>query len=587
MSHTRPAASTRSPQPRILLIMLAGAIVIAGLLPALTSGSEAGKNDGTPILRPAMKVNKSQAADKPELRPRGVDAAPAKGLVYRGLGHSDRCPGGFVLEGTRGVCSHGPDAPGGEHGPASGNVIEPDDAHDHASHDHNSGDQSGDKAKGRDKAAKIKPVAGADIADVRNVPTTSQLLEAAGELRDTAVATGSSQLPCYGDGTSGSRVQAIYAVASDQTDRYAALIETFPTYAARTNAVFANSGQQAGQVTNLRWVHTPDCRLDVLHVVLSPTGDDSFANTRSELMALGLNRSDRKYLVWVDAGVYCGIANVANDDRPGQENANNRGPTFGRVDAKCWGNVNAVEAHEIAHTLGAVQLSAPHSNGAWHCFDEYDRMCYNDGSGVAMQFFCSTSWEGLLDCRGDDYFNPTPQAGSYLAGHWNLYSSAFLARTPPDNSSPLPSPSPTPTTSSPTPAPTTSSASPSPTPTKSDEQRPDPAPTSSSPTTSAAPTSTTSGPQAKSSDFSGSLNKKQTIRTFTISVGDGEVSAHLTPKKSDPMTLSLFAPNGSLLAETSGGGSLVIPPRNVSSGAYALTVKGTSGSFTLTARYSS
>jgi hypothetical protein len=129
-----------------------------------------------------------------------------------------------------------------------------------------------------------------------------------------------------------------------------------------------------------------------------------------------------------------------------------------------------VAAHEIAHTLGAVNLGAPHSNGAWHCTDEYDRLCYDDGSGAALTFLCASSQEPLLDCNGDDYFNVAPPAGSWLATHWNLAGSAFLAPAVPDAwSGPTPTPTPTP--------PPTGSVAPVPTPPLGTGSTTGPAPT--------------------------------------------------------------------------------------------------------------
>src|SRR5581483_1736441 len=81
--------------------------------------------------------------------------------------------------------------------------------------------------------------------------------------------------------------------------------------------------------------------------------------------------------------------------------------------------------HELGHTLGAVQNSAPHSSGAGHCWDGKDTMCYNDGGPNAglctPDFYCSnTCATEAFDCGHDDYFHRNPAAGSYLSTHWNI-----------------------------------------------------------------------------------------------------------------------------------------------------------------------
>ena len=129
-------------------------------------------------------------------------------------------------------------------------------------------------------------------------------------------------VPCIGDGTSGSRIQMIYAVASDKPDRYTSLLPTFSRIASQMDAALVLSAAETGGERHFRFVTTPDCSLSVKHVVLSPTGDDTFANTTSELKALGYTDAGRKYHVWMDANVYCGIGQVWPDDRPGLTNAN-------------------------------------------------------------------------------------------------------------------------------------------------------------------------------------------------------------------------------------------------------------------------
>jgi hypothetical protein len=234
-----------------------------------------------------------------------------------------------------------------------------------------------------------------------------------------------SGLECIGNGTSGNRVQAIYARAAGQPDHYATWLPSLRQWAAEADhAVWVSAGQ-TGDGRRLRFVTDADCQLEVANVVLSDEGIDSFDQMRQELQDQGFDRGDRKYLVWVDAAVgICGLGEVYLDERPGAENYNNGGPMYARVDRPCW---QYAELHEIFHTLGAVQPDVPHPSAGLHCTDEADVMCYDDGIGLLnMLTICLPEHEALLDCGDDDYFSTDPPAGSYLAGAWNTADSSFL-----------------------------------------------------------------------------------------------------------------------------------------------------------------
>jgi hypothetical protein len=309
-----------------------------------------------------------------------------RGLVFKGLRRVDRehsCRSGYEVETTarKNVCTHGPD-------PAPEGV------------------------------------------DVRQKPSTAELRQATAG--PTAADAGAAALPCYGDGSTGPRVQAIYARASDVTDRFAEVSGLIPAWAARVESTFSQSAAETGGTRHVRFVTNADCTLNIANVQLSPSGDDSLDNTITELSAKGFNRSDRKYLVWSDAARYCGIGEILNDDRADVGNTNNYGPSFARVDASCWGKSESVEAHELMHTLGGIQLSAPHTSGGWHCVDENDRMCLPEPTGPAVTFTCPTTHEALFDCGHDDYFSTAPVPGSYLATHWNAANSSFLSAAMPE-----------------------------------------------------------------------------------------------------------------------------------------------------------
>jgi len=164
-------------------------------------------------------------------------------------------------------------------------------------------------------------------------------------------------VPCIGDGTLGNRVQMIYARSPSVADRYTSLLASFRLWAADLDQATWLSAAETGGGRHLRFVTDDACQLDVARVLLTPAAEASFDLMRTELQALGHNRTDRKYLVWVDAATgICGLGEVYDDQRPTTGNWNNTGPMYARVDAPCW---HYAELHEIFHTLGAVQPDTP------------------------------------------------------------------------------------------------------------------------------------------------------------------------------------------------------------------------------------
>jgi hypothetical protein len=251
----------------------------------------------------------------------------------------------------------------------------------------------------------------------------------AGAAAAKTVAAASASIVCDSNGQSGLRVQMLYVHASDVSNRYAQLVPALRGWAGDADQIFEASAARTGGTRNLRFVHDASCQPDVVDVPVPATGDDYFGATIREVIAQGHDRTDRIYVMFVDttsAGI-CGIATMSNDDRAGDVNGHNDGPAYARVDAQCWSGW--VVAHEVMHTLGGVQRSAPHASGAGHCIDEYDVMCYQDSaSAPPIQMNCpDSSWNSTrFDCGHDDYFNTNPAPGSYLATHWNPANNLFL-----------------------------------------------------------------------------------------------------------------------------------------------------------------
>ena len=282
-----------------------------------------------------------------------------------------------------------------------------------------------------------------------------------------ATAAEGGAVPCYGTGSDGFRVQLVYARSAARTDRFASYAASFRSWAARMDQVVNNSAAETGGTRHIRFVTDTSCNPVVDRVTLSADAMSNFPTMVSELHSRGYSRTDRKYVVWADANVYCGISHFWADDTgdptPGR-NYNNGNPSaaaaIGRIDNGCWGLSNLVEAHELVHLLGGVQPSAPNATSNWHCKDESDRLCYADGSGATMRQVCPTWHETLYDCNHDDYFSTAPAPGSYLATHWNTANSAFLSGQPVATPVSTTVPPPTTTTTTAPPATTTTIAPP-------------------------------------------------------------------------------------------------------------------------------
>ena len=242
-------------------------------------------------------------------------------------------------------------------------------------------------------------------------------------------------IKCYGDGTSGIRVQPVYVrppgvIPPGGID---ARLAQIMTYAAQVESEVSASAQQTGGERHVRWVTNESCDLQILQVELTTTATATdvkstpspFQLNQAEMVTKGHYRSDRIYLMWTESSVYCGIGNLIRIDTPSSMNPNSYGARYNRVDLPCWGNA---ETHELGHNLGAVQDSAAHSNHNGHCTDEWDLMCYVDESGVPTAVVCSSTGNNRrYDCNNDDYFNTNPAPGSYLTTHWNIASHPGLA----------------------------------------------------------------------------------------------------------------------------------------------------------------
>ena len=339
---------------------------------------------------------------------------PDQGLVYEGLRAAKAdalCAGAYEVDEV--TCTHGPDpAPAGlavrrDVGPITAKAPEP-----------------------------VQPVretsVPSDAEIARDEGGSALTADAPALVPDVApgeadFVMGAHDVACEGDGRNGKRVQVLYLHDAGTPSRYTDFVGSIRNWSAGVDRIFDQSAGETGGSRHIRFVTTPQCSVDVSEVQL-PTGSlKSFTGSIKALAKLGYNRTDRKYLMFADTNVYCGIATYVADNRRGLGNRNNGGPSYGRVDAGCWSTVMA--AHELTDSLGATLTGSPNASGAGGCLDEYDLLCGADRSGKQVRDVCPKKHETRLDCGHDDYFSTNPKPGSYLDRNWNIAESEFLLRS--------------------------------------------------------------------------------------------------------------------------------------------------------------
>jgi len=271
--------------------------------------------------------------------------------------------------------------------------------------------------------------------------------------------TGSNNTANAATPASKAQFKVVYAYAADRPDRFAgwanalqanvAVVERFlSANDGGTKAIRFDMGTRCGaQYVDVQTVQLPGPRTSYV--------DNFSAIAGAVQRALGGASGPRDAIVLADSlsggGSEYGLGETvmgASGEVSGSANVHNRGGftsvLFSRDGAAApgsskWGWWPEGFLHEMTHNLGAVQWGAPHSTeprgqqspSYGHCWQGADVMCYLEDAGAAhaMVQDCAALPGAIpqnYDCGRDDYFNPSPAPGSYLATHWNTYDSAFL-----------------------------------------------------------------------------------------------------------------------------------------------------------------
>lgn len=246
----------------------------------------------------------------------------------------------------------------------------------------------------------------------------------------------------------GPYIHLVYARASDQPDRFQQFADLMQRVAKdNIAAVEAASGQR--KALHFDWDNSSGSTcLDIssawldkplsYYTSVDPTTRIQRIMSRPFWHTIGYPND---VIVWADnfaaPGDPASSGQLPLDDQPGPGNAANNpdrtprlGFLWGAGDPQTFFQAPGVgedpdrqaalaQLRVILRLLGAAQSSAPHATAGATVSEAGDVLA--DDNPVASD--CAAN---VIDCHGDDYFNPAPADGSYLATHWNVYNSPML-----------------------------------------------------------------------------------------------------------------------------------------------------------------
>ncbi|MDQ3876509.1 MAG: hypothetical protein M3322_13360, partial [Actinomycetota bacterium] len=243
-------------------------------------------------------------------------------------------------------------------------------------------------------------------------------------------------------------------------------VESARRLAAQMNALLDREARRAsgGPGADYKFICAADGQPLVTTEAMPAIDGTSYrtGDLEAELKRRGYTDRKVKYIMLDESPAnYCS-GPVIGDDSDSPNNKNNGtweyGPTFAEIGNGCQVDPG-LATHEVWHTLGAVQPTAPHSSGYGHCWQGSDYLCYPDGGpkwpSTGMVIVCD---EAQLDCMHDDYFDTKIGAGlgggrgTYIDTHWNIgecyvhyivnYACTGTEPPPPPPASPTPTPAP-------------------------------------------------------------------------------------------------------------------------------------------------